>query len=122
MTSFQDIQVKTKSTTNIGQSAESRVAELLKKDVYKILFQNWRTKVCEIDLVAKKDNIIYFVEVKYRSSEKQGNGLDYILPRKLKQLHFSAQIWTQQNNWDGDYRLLAAGVSDDEYIEVVELD
>jgi putative endonuclease len=122
MTSFQDIQVKTKSTTNIGQSAESRVAELLKKDGYKILFQNWRTKVCEIDLVAKKDNIIYFVEVKYRSSEKQGNGLDYILPRKLKQLHFSAQIWTQQNNWDGDYRLLAAGVSDDEYIEVVELD
>jgi uncharacterized protein (TIGR00252 family) len=109
-------------TTFIGKKAEARVAEFLNNEGYKILAQNWRTKVCEIDVVAKKEDIVYFIEVKYRSSEKQGGGLEYITPKKLNQIHFAAQIWVQQNNWNGDYRLLAAAVSGSEGISVVELD
>lgn len=108
-------------TTFIGKQAENKVADYLKSRGFKILAQNWRTKVCEIDVVAKKDNVIYFVEVKYRSSEKQGNGLDYITPGKLKKVQFAAQVWNQQNDWDDDYRILAAAVSDDATIEIVEL-
>lgn len=107
-------------TTFIGKRAESRVADFLKNKGFKILAQNWRTKVCEIDVIAQKDKVAYFVEVKYRSSEKQGDGLEYITPKKLKQLHFAAQIWAQQNNWDGDYRILAAAVNDAK-IQIVEL-
>jgi uncharacterized protein (TIGR00252 family) len=109
-------------TTFVGKKAESRVADYLKKNGFKVITKNWRTKVCEIDVVAKKDNVVYFVEVKYRSSEKQGGGLDYITSKKLKQLHFAAQIWNQQNQWEGDYRILAAAVSDDENILIVEVD
>jgi uncharacterized protein (TIGR00252 family) len=109
-------------TTFIGKKAEARVAEFLNNEGYKILAQNWRTKVCEIDVIAKKEDIVYFIEVKYRSSEKQGGGLEYITPKKLNQIHFSAQIWVQQNNWGGDYRLLAAAVSGSEGISVVEVD
>jgi uncharacterized protein (TIGR00252 family) len=109
-------------TTSIGKKAEARVAEFFNNEGYKILAQNWRTKVCEIDVVAKKEDIVYFIEVKYRSSEKQGGGLEYITPKKLNQIHFAAQIWVQQNNWNGDYRLLAAAVSGSEGISVVELD
>lgn len=110
------------STTSVGRKAEAVVAGFMTSNDYKILDQNWRTKVCEIDLVSKKSEVVYFVEVKYRSSEKQGSGLDYITPKKLKQLHFAAEIWVQQNNWDGDYRLLAVAVSDDEQLEIIELD
>jgi uncharacterized protein (TIGR00252 family) len=108
-------------TTFIGQNAESSVAVFLEKSGFKILGQNWRTKVCEIDLIAKKDAVVYFVEVKYRSNEKQGGGLDYITPKKLQQVRFAATIWNQQNNWEGDYRLLAAAVSEDS-IKIIELD
>lgn len=107
-------------TTFIGKRAESRVADFLKNKGFKILAQNWRTKVCEIDVIAQKDEVVYFVEVKYRSSEKQGDGLEYITPKKLKQLHFAAQIWNQQNDWGDDYRIMAAAVSDNE-IQIVEL-
>jgi uncharacterized protein (TIGR00252 family) len=75
-------------TTFIGQSAEERVAKLLEKAGFKILARNWRTRICEIDIVANKNKIIYFVEVKFRSSEKQGSGLEYITPKKLKQSCF----------------------------------
>jgi Holliday junction resolvase-like predicted endonuclease len=72
--------------------------------------------------VASKDKIIYFVEVKYRSSDSQGGGLEYITPKKLNQIKFAAQIWNQQNDWNGDYRILGAAVSDDESIEIIEID
>jgi putative endonuclease len=108
-------------TTTIGKDAEKRVAAVLKHGGYKILAMNWKTRVSEIDIVARKDNIIYFVEVKYRSSEKQGDGLDYMTLQKLKKVHFAANIWNQQNKWNGDYRLLAAAVSDAAQIEIVEI-
>ena len=78
---------------------------------YKILERNWKIKVCEIDIVAKKDDVIYFVEVKYRAGEGQGSGFEYIGPKKKRQIGFAARVWCQNNDWEGDYRLLGAEVS-----------
>ncbi|MDO8591534.1 MAG: YraN family protein [bacterium] len=111
-------------TTEIGQSAETAVASHLAKDGYKILAQNWKTKICEIDIVARKDDVIYFIEVKYRTGAEQGSGLEHITPKKLNQIKFSARVWCQNNNWEGDCRLLGAEVSgpNNENIELVEID
>ena len=110
-------------TTAQGQTAEAAVADSLTEQGYQILGRNWKTKFCEIDIIAKKDDVVYFTEVKYRASSKQGSGFDYILPKKLKQIEFAAKIWNQQNNWDGDWRLTAAAVSgpDHQNIELIEL-
>lgn len=110
-------------TTARGNQAETAVAEQLTRDGYQIIAQNWKTSRCEIDVVAKKKGIIYFVEVKYRGSSAQGNGLDYITAQKLRQLHFAAEIWKQRYNWDDDYRLMAAAVTGLGYenIELVEI-
>jgi ribonuclease HII len=109
-----------------GKQAEAAVAEQLARDGYEIITQNWKTKVCEIDVIAKKAGIIYFVEVKYRGGQAQGGGLAYVTPQKLHKLHFAASVWAQFNNWDGDYRLLAASVTTDgvDYIieEIIELE
>jgi putative endonuclease len=98
-------------TTTIGQSAEAAVAEHVAQNGYKILERNWKIKVCEIDIVAKKDDVIYFVEVKYRAGEGQGSGFEYIGPKKKRQIGFAARVWCQNNDWEGDYRLLGAEVS-----------
>ena len=98
------------NTTSIGQKAEMAVCELLKAKGYKILDRNWRTRLCEIDIIAQKKSIIYFCEVKFRRSEQQGSALEYITPAKLKQIKFAAQIWCSEQDWNGDYRILAAGV------------
>jgi Holliday junction resolvase-like predicted endonuclease len=109
-------------TTKIGQKAEKHIAEVLQKDGFKILALNWKTKICEIDIVAMKNGVVYFVEVKYRSSETQGRGFEYITPAKLRKVHFAAEVWAQQNKWSGDYRILAAEVSDDAVPKIVEVD
>lgn len=110
-------------TTEQGRTAESAVARRLEAESYKIIAQNWRTRRCEIDLVATKNKIVYFVEVKYRVAESQGDGFEYITARKLKQIRFAAEIWIAENNWSGDWRLLAAAVSGPaaNEIEIVEI-
>ena len=52
-----------------GAKAEKHVADYLVRNGFKIVASNWKTKWCEIDIVAKKDECVYFVEVKYRGSD-----------------------------------------------------
>ena len=75
------------NTTSIGKEAESRTAEYLKKLGFMIIAINWRSRSCEIDIVANKNNKIYFIEVKYRHSDKSGDGFDAINATKLKQMN-----------------------------------
>ncbi len=96
---------------NSGNQAETVAAEYLVQYGYKIVQRNWRTRYCEVDIVAAHLGKIWFVEVKYRKSTAQGMGLDYITPKKLKQMHFAANIWVQHYHWCGDYDLAALEVS-----------
>lgn len=106
-----------------GARAELAVADSLQIQGYEIIERNWKTNRCEIDVIARTGDVIYFVEVKYRISANQGSGLAYILPRKLKQMELAARSWNQFHDWTGDWRLMAAEVtsSDFSHIELVEL-
>jgi len=95
-----------------GRQAEAVVASHLKARGYEILAQNWRRPRCEIDIVAKKINIVYFVEVKFRRQDAQGDGFEHITPAKIRQMHLAAQLWLAENDFDGDWRLVAAAVSE----------
>lgn len=93
------------STTQTGRVAEESAKIYLQQKGYKIISQNWRTRWCEIDIVASNDSVVYFVEVKYRKSDKWGDGLDAITNKKLEQMTFAAELWVSQNKWRGDYQL-----------------
>ena len=100
------------------------MAGLLESRDFELMDRNWKTKICEIDIIAKKDDVVYFVEVKYRRQSAQGNGFDYITEQKMRRMTFAAELWRQYHGWNGDYRLMAAAVSgtDSEDIELVEID
>lgn len=104
-----------------GAEAEKRVAEYLADAGYKILARNWKTRWCEIDIAAKKDDCVHFVEVKYRSNKAQGGGFDYITAAKLRKMDLAARSWIEINNWSGEYVLSAAEVSGHDFeIEFIE--
>lgn len=98
-----------------GHEAEQHAARYLVANGYKVEQVNWRTPACEIDIVAKKQGVVYFVEVKYRKHSGQGLGLDYITPTKLKQMQFAAQCWVQESRWNGDYELAALEVTGQDF-------
>ena len=100
-----------RSTTSVGREAENKAASFLKSIGYEIIARNWRTRTCEIDIVARKDQTTYFVEVKYRATLRQGSGLDYITPAKLKQMKYAANVWVARNRWNDDYVLGAVSIN-----------
>lgn len=106
------------NTTDTGRRAEQAVASHLQKQGYRILEQNWRTRWCEIDVVAQKDKTVFFVEVKYRKTTNQGDGLEYITPKKLQQMAFAAEFWVAQHRWSEEYTLAVAAVSGDKHCTV----
>lgn len=108
------------STTEQGRGAESRVATQLEREGYKVISLNWRNRWCEIDIVAKKDHVVSFVEVKYRSSMNGGDGFEAITKRKLLRMQRAAEAWVQQENWSGEYQILVAA-ADINSIEIREL-
>ncbi|MFC1894619.1 YraN family protein [Candidatus Dependentiae bacterium] len=50
----------------LGNKGEQIIAKFLEKNNFEILQQNYKSKFGEIDLIAQKDNLIAFVEVKTR--------------------------------------------------------
>jgi len=98
------------SNKSLGYEAEDKAARYLESRGFQILEQNWHTRWCEVDIIAKKDSRIYFVEVKSRSSQSQGSGLDYITPKKLRQMSFAADMWVHSTKWIGEYQLAALAV------------
>lgn len=100
-----------KVTDTAGRRAEEVAAQYLIDQGHEILAQNWRTKLCEIDIVSQKDQTVYLVEVKYRKKQTQGDGLQAITPKKLRQMKFAARMWQHWHGFAGDMRLSVISMS-----------
>ena len=68
-----------------GNLAEDRVVDYLKSNGFLVIERNWKTKYCEIDIIAQKRNCLHFVEVKFRGTDSFGEGFDYITSNKIRQ-------------------------------------
>ena len=60
------------NTKIYGIQGETLAKQFLRDKKYSILEKNYTTKIGEIDIIAKKDDIIVFVEVKARNSKRFG--------------------------------------------------
>ncbi|MGY3486103.1 putative endonuclease [Bradyrhizobium sp. USDA 4011] len=74
-----------------GISAESRAAALLIAKGYRILARRFRTPYGEIDLVARRRNLVAFVEVKARAS--LDDAAYAVTPRQQQRIVNAAQAW-----------------------------
>jgi len=74
-----------------GISAESRAAAFLMAKGYRILAKRYRTPHGEIDLVARRRNLIVFVEVKARASLDEAAYA--VTPRQQQRIVNAAQGW-----------------------------
>lgn len=86
-------------TVSEGTTAELYAAQYLIAQGFTIIEQNWQTKWCEIDIIARKNDITHFVEVKYRRADSWGTGLEAITPKKLRQMKFAAELWLSSHRY-----------------------
>ena len=81
------------TTKQLGDSGEDKACQFLQARGHEILKRNWKNKWCEIDIISFQNNIVYFVEVKYRKNANAGNGFEAITKTKLKQITFAAEYY-----------------------------
>jgi len=99
-------------STSIGNSGEDRAADYLKAQGFKLVERNFKTPQCEIDIIARRDGCLYFVEVKYRKNSLSGDPYEFITKAKLDSMTKAAKIWLNQSNWEGEVQLAAIGVAE----------
>ena len=74
-----------------GLSAESRAAAFLMAKGYRILARRFRTPYGEIDIVARRRNLVAFIEVKARGS--LDDAAYAVTPRQQARIVAAAQAW-----------------------------
>ena len=74
-----------------GVSAEARAAAFLMAKGYRILAKRFRTPYGEIDLVARRRNLIAFIEVKARAT--LDDAAYAVTPRQQRRIIDAAQAW-----------------------------
>ncbi len=101
------------NTKELGDLGEKLACGYLVEKGFSIVGKNYRINFGEIDIVAKKEKVIHFVEVKTIASSGDGffpeEHVDYKKQRKLRQM---AQIWLQQNRYSQDipYQIDVIGI------------
>ena len=103
-----------------GGVAEQAAAEWLIANGYSVLERNWRTRFCEIDIIATKDGALFFVEVKHRKTQRHGGGMSAITDRKLRQMRFAASLYLARAR-DKDARLAVMTTTGTDGIDVEQL-
>ena len=80
-------------TTELGTWGEIRAAELLCAKGYRILARNFRCRMGEIDIIAVKDGILAFVEVKLRKNSMYGAPREFVTAAKQRKIRTTACYW-----------------------------
>src|ERR1700704_4634534 len=88
---------------NAGLSAEMRAAAYLMAKGYRILAKRFRTPYGEIDIVARKRNLLAFVEVKARASLDEAAYA--VTPRQQARIIDAAQAWLMAHPEHAEFEL-----------------
>lgn len=81
-----------------GKEGESLAVLHLKEQGYKIIEQNYRTKLGEIDIIAKEKNTVVFIEVKSRKSGDFGSPKYAVTPKKMRKISMVALYFLKVTN------------------------
>jgi len=84
-----------------GNRAEDLACGFLYDNGFEIIERNFYSRFGEIDIIASKDGVLHFVEVK--SGEDYETAIENITPTKLSRLIKTGQTYIKKNNLDVDF-------------------
>lgn len=107
-----------------GFNAEAIAIRKLKKTGYKIITQNFRTRIGEIDIIARDGNTIVFVEVKARKTTRYGHpkhAVTHAKQRKISMVALEYLKSTGQSTAKARFDVVAVtALSYDPKIEIIK--
>ena len=83
---------------NLGKYGEDIAVKYLKNRHYIILERNFRSKQGEIDIIAKDNNELIFIEVKTRRNLKYGTPAEAVDNKKIQHIYNTANLYLKLKN------------------------
>jgi len=104
-----------------GNIAEERAREYLEQNGFEIVDYNHYSRFGEIDIIATKDGVLHFVEVKSSLSYEVAVG--NITKAKLKKIFKTADVYMKKNNYTNEYCFDAVVITPEtlEYVENITI-
>ena len=109
-----------KNTTKIGNKGEDAVCSYLREKGHEIVARNFKTRMCEIDIVSLCDSNLYFTEVKTRKNGDFGGGFGAIDMKKLEKMKFGVEVFLKARPEYKKYDPLLAAASVDGNCQVLD--
>ncbi len=100
-----------------GNKAEEKAVDFLARNGFGIVERNFYSRFGEIDIIASKNGVLHFVEVK--SAPDFEVAIANITPTKLQRIIKTAHVFMKKNALDTDYTFTAIIVTPDS-IEMIE--
>jgi len=88
----------------LGKKGEQLAVDFLLQQGYAIAVRNYRFDKAEVDIIARKDNILAVVEVKTRSSLDFGNPQDFVKPKQIQRLVKAVNEYIISNDLEVEVR------------------
>ena len=86
------------TTVKLGKYGENEAASYLKKKGYHILERNYRYQKAEIDLIARRGDLIAIIEVKTRTGKALEHRVEAINRKKIQRLVAAADQYLSSRN------------------------
>lgn len=107
----------------IGAQGEAIAQKYFVENGYEVLAQNYRYKRGEIDLIVKKENLIVFVEVKFRKNALFGQPETTLSPKQKKLILSAAENYIFETNWQSNIRFdILAILGNEQDFEITHLE
>ena len=103
---------------DLGLEGEQLAANYLRKEKWHILEMNYRFSRSEIDLIASKDDLLIFVEVKARSNISFGQPEDFVDDKKAENIMKAADNYISEIDWKGNIRFDIISITKTNNIEI----
>jgi len=84
-----------------GDKAEELACGFLYERGFEIVERNFYSRFGEIDIIAIKDDVLHFIEVK--SGDDYELAIQNITPRKLSRVIKTAEVYMKKNTLDVDF-------------------
>ncbi len=87
-----------KNNIEKGQQGEKLAKEYLVSEGYNILSMNYKIKIGEIDIIASKNGILAFIEVKTRTNLNYGYPYEAVNRKKQEKIKYVSMAYLKERN------------------------
>lgn len=88
----------------LGKKGEKLAADFLAKKGYEIVAQNFRYQKAEVDIIARKENVLAVIEVKTRSTPDFGNPQNFLKQKQINLLVKAIDHFVNEHQLDVNVR------------------